>query len=963
MSSSEDSAYAEMAVRMGLLSSEDSSASQAALRARIEAGDKLRLSDVLQERGHLTKRQVRDVYRGLHQLGMYPRIGNYEILAKLGQGAMGRVYQARQVDTGRLVALKVLPRRLSRNGHYLKRFAREAEATAKLNHENVVQAVDVGEADGYHYFAMEYIEGRTVKDLMKKHGPLDEEQALPIVIQVAKALEHANGLGIIHRDVKPSNIMITRNGLVKLCDLGLAKETSSEEDLQLTTSGMAVGTAYYISPEQARGLADLDIRSDIYSLGATLYHMLVGEVPFEGSSPAVVMTKHVTESLPAPKEQNLALSDHVCNIMEKMMAKDRDRRYQTPRELIDDLELAMEGRPPAASLALYMATDSTAEAQAVSEPIGAEGLPAPRAAAPTLIGYTIVALGLLAAAALLAMSRSFTATGAQQAAAQTRLDQAKRLYLVADKFATENPQNFLGVLSRFELVAQAAADTEYSRQARQKMAAVQRRLDEAAEPVFIRLKAEADEIAEARQFAKALALWDRFPGVYAVREWHAKIEAERDRYRRLAEAQYGKLAARAKALLEDGNFTAAVETYRTAEAFGIADITAQASAAVRQTEAKRNEVRAGHLFGKAVDAFQRKQYHAAKRLVAQVDSLSPQFGLTSGDPRAPRQGISLPELKAALADKGALLVVRQDGTSDYATIRDALLAARPGDIVEIRDGGLYREPSLGYCTASGRFDSAIVSKGHITLRGLGPRPTIVNSAASPDDYLLRCGPNWRVENIEFVFGNGLYVYDGPATVRGCRFRSPNGTCIGLGGKFGVVEVENCAFKDARSVLDIGKVTLPSCEVMFRHNVSADVKHGFMRSDPSTGVVVSATNSIWVNVRVSLILDTFGYTTAKWQTEGNCYWKVAAFYEGGTPQSQLRVLDLTKWRAKNTSDRLSIAADPCFDPTAKVECSLSPASPCRKAGVGEADMGLRFPAEGEAGAGAASAAVNTGAQPR
>ena len=952
-----------MAVEMGLLAREGTAVCRDALRARTEAGEKLRLSDVLQQRGHLTKRQVRDVYRGLHQQGMYPRIGNYEIIAKLGQGAMGRVYQARQVDTGRLVALKVLPRRLSRDSRYLKRFSREAEAMSKLNHENIVQALDVGEAHGYHYFAMEYIEGRTVKDLMKKHGPIDEEQALPIAMQVAKALLHANEFGIIHRDVKPSNIMITKSGLVKLCDLGLAKGVSSEEDLQLTESGTAVGTAYYISPEQARGLADLDIRSDIYSLGATLYHMLVGEVPFDGSSPAVVMTKHVTEALPAPKEQNLALSDHVCNIVEKMMAKDRDRRYTTPQELVDDLELAMEGRPPAASLALYMTTDSTAESPAVTEPINTEAAPAALRAAAPLTGYVIVALGLLAAAALLAWFLSFSSRRAQRGEDRARLEQTKKLYLLADKFATENPQDFLGMISRFELVTQVAAHTDYSRQAKQKMAAVLKRLNEAAEPVFLRLKAEADRIIENMQFAKAFALWDRFPGAYAVGEWHAKIEAQKERYRQLAKAQYEKLDTRAKALIEEGNFTAAIETYRSAEVFNIPDITAQASAAVRQTEAKRKEVKARRMFREAVDALGKNQYHAAKRLVGQLEALSPQFDLTLNEAGTADKAMSLAELKAALVDKGALIVVKQDGTGDYSTIRAALLAARPGDIVEIHDGGLYREPSLGCSAAFDRFDRAIVSKRDIGLRGLGKRPTIVNSAPSSDDYLLRCGPNWKVENIEFVFGNGLYVCDGPVTVTGCRFRSPNGVCIGLGGSFGVAEIEDCAFRDARTVVEIHEVAEPSAKVIFRHNVVADVESAFSRAAPSSGVLVSATNNIWVNVRRAFILDEFGYSTVKWRTDGNCYWKVAAFYEGGTVSSRLMVLDLVNWQNKNGSDRVSIVADPRFDRAARADYLLSPASPCRKAGVGAADMGLRCPAPNGITGSRTSSETRTGARPQ
>nr|MBC8443450.1 serine/threonine protein kinase [PVC group bacterium] len=650
MSSAEDSAFADMALEMGLVSRKEIEICREALRAADGNGGKFRLSGILRERKYLAKKQVLEVYRALHQQGLYPRIGNYEIMAKLGQGAMGRVYQARQADTSRVVALKVLPRRLSRDTRFLQRFQREAQAMSKLDHPNIVQALDVGEADGYQFFAMEYIEGRTVKELMNRHGPIEEEQALPIAIQVAKALKHANDFGIVHRDVKPSNIMITRDGTAKLCDLGLAKETSEEDDSQLTMSGTAVGTAYYIAPEQARGVADVDIRSDIYSLGATLYHMVVGEVPFEGSSPAVVMTKHVTEALPPAKERNLALSDHVCNIVEKMMAKDRERRYQTPEELTEDLELALEGRPPGASLTAYMATDSTAEAQAVVDVPGPSERPADPAAVKLGGRYVLVATVIVVAMALAAWSVAFSLKHTRQVADQMRQDHAKRLYLLAEQFASENPDDVLSAISRFDMVAQAARNTDYAHEAMQRGATLRKRLDATAAPLFLRLKTEGDELAKAQQFAKALSVWDRFPGAYAVGDWLDKIAVEKEAYRDLAKRQYANLEADAKALLESGSFTAATETYKTAELFSTPEIAAQAAAQIRQIEAKQRESHAQRVFQDAVQAYEKGQHHAAKRLVEQLAALYPQFDLTSAESGPEGQALSLAQLRGLLAD-------------------------------------------------------------------------------------------------------------------------------------------------------------------------------------------------------------------------------------------------------------------------------------------------------------------------
>ena len=949
MSSAEDSAFADMAIEMGLLSRKTIETSLETLRVSVASGSKLKLSDVLQERDILSRSQVRDVYRALHQLGMYPRIGNYEIMVKLGQGAMGRVYQARQVDTGRIVALKVLPRRLSRNERFLGRFLAEAAATSKLHHENIVQALDVGEANGYHYFAMEYIRGRTVRDLMERHGPIDEERALDITVQVARALKHVSEYGIIHRDIKPSNIMITVDGSVKLCDLGLAKEMSTEEEKQITLSGTAVGTAYYISPEQARGQGDLDVRSDIYSLGATLYHMIVGEVPFDGSSPAVVMTKHVTEPLPPPKERNLALSDHVCNIVEKMMAKDRERRYQTPDELIEDIELALEGRPPGAALASYVASDSTAESEAVIDP-------AAQAAATSAMallrhppkGAVLVALTIVLAAAMMAWAVAFSPRRSEQVALQTRKDCAKSIYRITDKYATTHPEDYLGVLIRLQMVTEAAAGTDYARQAELKMAAVRRRLNDEAEPVFQRLKDEADEFIANRHFAQAFEVWERFPGQYAIEEWRGHIKAEKAQYRAMAKAQYERLDARAKELIAEGNFKAAIETYRMAEVFSVPEITALAFAAVRQTEAKQKEAKAQEMFQDALAALQEKQYHKAKRLVIELLSFYPEFHLTTGEAETRGKTMSLAELKAELEDTPAVITVSQDGAGDYTTIQDALLAAWHGDVVEVRDAGVYREPAIGYNVAGDRFDAAIVQKRNICLRGVGARPTIMNNSAGPSDYLMGCGPDWRVENIEFAFANGLHVRSGPITLSRCRFRGDDTVAVGLAGSFGVATIDNCVFKDVRAVVEIHEVALPSSRVVFRHNVTTRAQTGFTRAAPSSGVLVSASNSIWMDVSRAVVLDQAGYGEIKWSGDGNCYWEVVAFYETSSPDGPVTIGDMEQWRDANSVDRLSIVAEPLFDPAQPDAYRLLPHSPCRRAGVGSVDIGLEPQEAGQTG---------------
>ncbi len=269
------------------------------------------------------------------------QLGGYRMLEPLGRGSMGAVYRALQVSLDRTVAIKVLSPALAHNPTYCRRFEREALASARLNHPNIVAALDVGEDAGYRYLVMEFVAGRTVAQVLQA-GPMDERRAAGVILQVARALDHAHRNGLVHRDVKPANILVTKEGVAKLGDLGLAKEVQA--DGSQTEEGLAMGTPFYVSPEQARGEKTIDIRTDIYGLGATFYHMVTGRVPFPGPNPAVVMSKHLSATLTPPDEVSEQVSRGVAQIIEKMMAREREGRYQSPAELMADLQAYLEGR-------------------------------------------------------------------------------------------------------------------------------------------------------------------------------------------------------------------------------------------------------------------------------------------------------------------------------------------------------------------------------------------------------------------------------------------------------------------------------------------------------------------------------------------------------------------------------------------------------------------------------------------
>jgi serine/threonine-protein kinase len=308
------------------------------------------LADLLVEHSFITVNQAKRIRSALEERRS-SQIPGYQLLGKLGKGAMATVYKAKQISLDRIVAVKVLPKKMSDNPEFVERFYKEGKAAARLGHNNIVQAIDVGStADGFHYFVMEYVEGKTLYDFMQpppvgEGRTFGEREALDVMIQITDALVHAHERGLIHRDVKPKNILLTDEGVAKLTDLGLARDVDDKRAAE-TEAGKAYGTPYYISPEQIRGEVDIDFRADIYSLGATFYHMVTGKPPFDGETPTAVMHKHLKQPLTPPDHLNTSLSAGVGEIIEYCMAKNRDERYQSTSDLLEDLKSVLEGEPP-----------------------------------------------------------------------------------------------------------------------------------------------------------------------------------------------------------------------------------------------------------------------------------------------------------------------------------------------------------------------------------------------------------------------------------------------------------------------------------------------------------------------------------------------------------------------------------------------------------------------------------------
>ena len=263
------------------------------------------------------------------------QIAGFEVLGFLGRGGMGNVFKARQVSMDRLVALKLLPARLAQNGRFVERLTREARAAARLSHPNIVHAYDVGEADGHCYFAMEYIDGEGLDSVLRRDGPLELNRARRIMMQVTSALAAAHEAGVIHRDIKPSNILLDRKGRARVADFGLAKRL--EGDATAAHIGESLGTPAYAAPEVCAG-KPIDVRSDLYSLGATFFHLLTGRPPFEGDDGARILVRQVKEPPPALADVAPQVDIRLCRIIDRLLRKDPADRHPSARALLDELE-------------------------------------------------------------------------------------------------------------------------------------------------------------------------------------------------------------------------------------------------------------------------------------------------------------------------------------------------------------------------------------------------------------------------------------------------------------------------------------------------------------------------------------------------------------------------------------------------------------------------------------------------
>lgn len=568
------------------------------------------------------------------------QLPGFQILQKVGSGGAGDVYSARQISMDRIVAIKILPPRLAADSRYVERFVREARAAAKLSHPNIITVHDVASHQGVHYMVMEFIDGPTVDKLLLQRGVLDEATALNIAVQAARALEVGHKAGIVHRDVKPANLMIMSDGTVKLCDLGLAKAAGEGAE------GKAVGTPRYISPEQAKDEPDVDIRSDLYSLGATLYHLVTGEIPFPASSGREMMQKHVGEALTPPRQRRPSVSPEIEQVICRLMEKDRRKRYQTPAEVVAALESlkARSGRP-ASAVAPAPAAKPPTEHGGARPPSARSAAYVQRAArgrgaAPAVVAFLVV----------LILGGLWVFRG--------KIGEAFRR---PDPSGTGGPHVPKGAPP-----PPAVGTADFV--ARQELDVVDR-------------YAAADR--EFEDYAKINARYDQFRDKYRGSKWEARCfdsrKAYLDRAEALGKRRLAEIHSKARPFLALGRLREAYDEYRTFPAV-LLDVTAAGTAVKEEMT---------DLAGRAAEVYARDKaeleervragkYEEALQIVAEIEAYA-----------MPNQLVELAGRKAAIerkraeAGSTAAIEVRDRYLALDGRIREAYAARRYLDAVKI----------------------------------------------------------------------------------------------------------------------------------------------------------------------------------------------------------------------------------------------------------------------------------------
>ncbi len=570
-SSDRSGRFLEEAVLRGFVTASQADDCRRIGAALAEVGEDLPPDEIAVRKGYMTREKADALKRALARL----RVGRYEVLERLGEGAAGVVWKARDTVLDRVVALKLLSADARSLGTWRESFLREARVAVTLNHERVVRGLDCGEADGYLFFAMEFVPGGSLAERIAKEGRLSEATALRAALDVSEALRYIHGFGLIHRDIKPENLLVGDDARIKLCDLGLAKPLREQAE-QRDTAGLAAGTPLYMSPEQIRDGDRVDWRSDVYALGATLFHLLCGRPPFPAERGRDVLARHLNEAAPSPREFALDVTPEAAAVVLKMLQKAPQDRYRSLDDLDEDLRSALAGRPP-----IHTVTFAPKERITLD---GAAVVPRRRSLVPalTIAGIALAATGVLGYVVfhrLQTLERPAgdaeqrpvrpdpQAPGAQHPAEPTtgaprhpatpqdpREEEARRALEVVERRAAANPADPFGARAELLFLVDRWSGTQAARIAQERADRLTAEIERLADAdLGRRLLRVAAEQADGRH-GRAIAELDAMPAEFAVTEAGRRADEKRRQVREEGLRYVDELLGDAFALARDAKF-------------------------------------------------------------------------------------------------------------------------------------------------------------------------------------------------------------------------------------------------------------------------------------------------------------------------------------------------------------------------------------------------------------------------
>ena len=612
MPTPQDDELLRFAVASGQLSEEQAEGVRAALGEVEALGGSSSAEQLLVNRELLTAAQVTRLHQAIASSKAATRVprelGGFELLEKIGQGGMGSVFKARQKELDRVVALKVLSPRLSRNREFVERFLREARSAGKLNHPNIIAAIDVGEDQGFYYFAMEFVDGETLGAIVQREGRLPVARALAVAADVARALDHAHAKGLIHRDIKPDNVMITADGRVRVADFGLARAVDAADD-----GGDAdrfMGTPCYVAPEQIRSEPDIDCRADLFSLGVTLFEMLTGERPFQGANPMAIAATILTAPLPSMRERRPEVSSAVARVVETLTAKDRGERYAAPADAVAALEQAASaprsqrparlGARPRSRPAAKPSAARRAPPRRRSSPVGAYITVA--AAIAVFVGAVVYIVATRKppprpepGPKAVAPPKIDGGPSAAEAAIQKQLADLKQAVADAEAFAKSTPRAYVSQIGRWAKIRDRFAKSRHQMPAEgidlcetalKRLKATEGAAKTAAAAELKRLEAAAGAALKARKLGDAVRAVDGFPAELRIPSVADNVDRLQARTRRKAIAEFQKIDLEGQRLLKASSFAKARGLYTPLAKCPVPQIAARAKQALGEIDTR-----------------------------------------------------------------------------------------------------------------------------------------------------------------------------------------------------------------------------------------------------------------------------------------------------------------------------------------------------------------------------------------